>query len=65
MKNMINTSSPIYERLRELKLELPKASVPAASYVMASHVGNIVYLSGHIAKKDGQVWVGKLVESLK
>jgi hypothetical protein len=56
MKNMINTSSPIYDRLRELKIELPKASSPAASYVMASHVGNIVYLSGHIAKKDGQVW---------
>ena len=64
MKNMMNTSSPIYDRLNELMIELPKASSPAASYVMASHVGNIVYLSGHIAKKDGQVWVGKLGQSM-
>jgi len=60
----MNTSSKspslLYQRIEKLGLEIPKASSPAAAYVMASHVGNIVYLSGHIAKKDGQAWVGKL-----
>ena len=64
MKKMINTSSPLYLRLEELGIKLPKSSSPAASYVMASHVDNIVYLSGHIAKKNGQVWVGKLGQNM-
>jgi enamine deaminase RidA (YjgF/YER057c/UK114 family) len=60
MKNSTKNPSPLYQRIEKLGLEIPKASSPAAAYVMASHVGNIVYLSGHIAKKDGQAWVGKL-----
>jgi enamine deaminase RidA (YjgF/YER057c/UK114 family) len=60
MKKLINTPSPLYGRIKELGIKIPKAGAPAASYVMASHVGNIVYLSGHIAKKSSQVWVGKL-----
>jgi enamine deaminase RidA (YjgF/YER057c/UK114 family) len=60
MKKLINTPSPLYGRIKELGIKIPKAGAPAASYVMASHVGNIVYLSGHIAKKNSQVWVGKL-----
>jgi enamine deaminase RidA (YjgF/YER057c/UK114 family) len=60
MKKLINTPSPLYGRIKELGIKIPKVGAPAASYVMASHVGNIVYLSGHIAKKSSQVWVGKL-----
>jgi enamine deaminase RidA (YjgF/YER057c/UK114 family) len=64
MKSMINTDSPLYQRIEELGIKIPKAGSPAASYVMASHVDNIVYLSGHIAKKNGQVWVGKLGQDM-
>jgi enamine deaminase RidA (YjgF/YER057c/UK114 family) len=60
MNTSSKSPSPLYQRIEKLGLEIPKASSPAAAYVMASHVGNIVYLSGHIAKKDGQAWVGKL-----
>ncbi len=60
MKNSTKNPSPLYQRIEKLGLKIPQASSPAAAYVMASHVGNIVYLSGHIAKKDGQAWVGKL-----
>ena len=60
MKKMMKTPSPLYARIQELGIKIPKVSSPAASYVMASHVGNIVYLSGHIAKKGAHVWVGKL-----
>ncbi|MCG5075763.1 RidA family protein [Paraburkholderia tagetis] len=54
----------VYDRLNELGIELPTAGAPAAAYVMSAQSGNTVYLSGHIAKKDGKVWAGKLGESL-
>ena len=54
----------VYDKLKELGIELPTAGAPAAAYVMSAQSGNTVYLSGHIAKKDGQVWVGKLGATL-
>jgi enamine deaminase RidA (YjgF/YER057c/UK114 family) len=54
----------IYDRLEELAIELPTAGAPAAAYVMSAQSGNTVYLSGHIAKKDGKVWTGKLGATL-
>ncbi|MFM0210162.1 RidA family protein [Paraburkholderia sediminicola] len=50
----------VYDKLKELGIELPSAGAPAAAYVMSAQSGNTVYLSGHIAKKDGKVWAGKL-----
>jgi enamine deaminase RidA (YjgF/YER057c/UK114 family) len=50
----------VYDTLKSLGIELPIASAPAAAYVMSAQSGNTVYLSGHIAKKDGKVWAGKL-----
>ncbi len=54
----------VYDRLKELGIELPQAGAPAAAYVMSAQSGKTVYLSGHIAKKDGKPWVGKLGASL-
>ena len=54
----------IYDRLEQLGITLPQAGAPAAAYVMSAQSGNTVYLSGHIAKKDGKVWAGKLGDSL-
>ncbi|WP_087751293.1 RidA family protein [Paraburkholderia caledonica] len=50
----------VYDKLKELGIELPNAGAPAAAYVMSAQSGNTVYLSGHIAQKDGKVWAGKL-----
>lgn len=50
----------IYDKLEALGIELPATASPAAAYVMSAQSGNTVYLSGHIAKKDGKPWVGKL-----
>jgi enamine deaminase RidA (YjgF/YER057c/UK114 family) len=50
----------ISDRLKTLGIDLPPPSPPAAAYVMAATTGNTVFLSGHIAKKDGKPWVGKL-----
>ena len=54
----------VYDKLKELGIELPNAGAPAAAYVMAAQSGNTVYLSGHIAKKDGKPWVGKLGDNI-
>ena len=54
----------IYSRLAELNITLPPISVPAAAYVPFVQTGNLVFLSGHIAKKDGQPWVGQLGSTL-
>jgi enamine deaminase RidA (YjgF/YER057c/UK114 family) len=54
----------VYDKLKELGIELPTAGAPAAAYVMSAQSGNLVFLSGHIAKKDGKVWAGKLGATL-
>jgi enamine deaminase RidA (YjgF/YER057c/UK114 family) len=53
-------ASNVYDKLKELGIELPVAGAPAAAYVMSAQSGNTVFLSGHIAKKDGKVHAGKL-----
>lgn len=50
----------IQKKLQDLNITLPAVATPAAAYVMYVQTGNTVYLSGHIAKKDGKVWVGQL-----
>jgi enamine deaminase RidA (YjgF/YER057c/UK114 family) len=48
------------ERLQALGITLPPVATPAAAYVPFVRSGNLVFLSGHIAKKDGKPWVGQL-----
>jgi len=50
----------IEQRLQELGITLPPVAVPAAAYVPFVRTGNLVFLSGHIAKRNGQVWTGQL-----
>ena len=52
--------SNVYDRLAELGITLPPVAVPAAAYVPFVRTGNLVFLSGHIAKRDGKPWVGQL-----
>ncbi|WP_020200806.1 MULTISPECIES: RidA family protein [Cupriavidus] len=54
----------VYDTLARLGIELPGAGAPAAAYVMAAQTGNTVFLSGHIARKDGKPWAGKLGKDL-
>lgn len=49
----------IYETLQSLNITLPPVAVPAAAYVPFVQTGNLVFLSGHLAKQDGKVWVGQ------
>lgn len=50
----------IYDTLAALQITLPPVAVPAAAYVPFVQTGNLVFISGHIAKKDGKPWVGQL-----
>jgi len=54
----------IYATLEALNITLPPVAVPAAAYVPFVQSGNLVYLSGHIAKQDGKPWVGQLGKNL-
>ena len=48
-------------RLAELKLELPPAPKPMATYVTAIRHGDLVYVSGHGPyRADGTLIIGKL-----
>ena len=50
----------IEQRLQERNITLPDVSAPAAAYVPYVQTGNLLFVSGHIAKKDGKPWVGQL-----
>jgi len=50
----------IYKKLHQLGIVLPPVSTPAAAYVPFVVSDSHIYLSGHIAKKEGKVWTGQL-----
>jgi enamine deaminase RidA (YjgF/YER057c/UK114 family) len=50
----------VYDQLNALAITLPPVAVPAAAYVPFMQTGKLVFLSGHIARKDGKPWVGQL-----
>ena len=49
----------VYENLAALKIEVPKVTPAVAAYVPFVRAGNLVFLSGHIAKKNGAPWQGQ------
>ena len=55
-----NSSAAIYAKLQALGIDLPPVATPAAAYMPFVQTGNLIFLSGHIAKKDGKPWVGQL-----
>ena len=56
----MSTPNSVYDRLNALGITLPPLAVPVAAYVPFVRTGNLLFLSGHLAKKDGAVWVGQL-----
>ncbi|WP_372824764.1 RidA family protein [Polaromonas sp.] len=58
------STTPIYDRLQALGITLPPVAVPAAAYLPFVQTGKLVFLSGHIAKKDGKAWVGQLGKNM-
>jgi enamine deaminase RidA (YjgF/YER057c/UK114 family) len=50
----------VYEKLKKLQVVLPSATSPVAAFVPTVQTGNLCFVSGHIAKRDGKPWVGQL-----
>jgi len=50
----------VYDALLAMNITLPQPATPAAAYVPFVRAGNLVFVSGHIAKKDGKPWTGQL-----
>ena|SRR5882762_1937259 len=58
----------IYERLKNLQITLPGVPPVVDGYVAAFvpfvRTGNLIHLSGRLAKKNGKLWCGKLGEEI-
>ena len=54
----------LQQKLESLGVTLPAVPGPFGAYVPAKRAGNLIFISGHIAKKEGHTWTGKLGESL-
>lgn len=54
----------VYDKLKELDITLPPVAAPAAAYVPYAQTGNLLFLSGHIARKDGKPWVAQFGKNI-
>lgn len=54
----------VYDKLAQLGISLPPVAIPAAAYVPFVRTGNLVFISGHIARRDGKPVVGQLGATL-
>jgi enamine deaminase RidA (YjgF/YER057c/UK114 family) len=54
----------IDDKLKEMGITLPAVATPAAAYVPFVQTGNLVFISGHIARKDGKPVVGQLGKTM-
>jgi enamine deaminase RidA (YjgF/YER057c/UK114 family) len=63
-RNEKNEPMSIYQKLESLNITLPPLTAPVAAFVPYVRSGNLLYVSGHIAKIDGKPWVGKLGREL-
>ncbi len=54
----------VYEKLDTLHISLPQLTPPVAAFLPFLRTGNLLFLSGHIAKNGGQPWVGRLGANL-
>jgi enamine deaminase RidA (YjgF/YER057c/UK114 family) len=50
----------VYDKLKQAGITLPPISAPVAAFVPYVRSGKLLFLSGHIAKRDGKPWVGQL-----
>jgi enamine deaminase RidA (YjgF/YER057c/UK114 family) len=50
----------VYDKLRAAGITLPAPTPPGAAYVPTVRTGNLLFVAGHIARRQGEPWVGKL-----
>ena len=61
---MTTLNAAIYQKLETLGITLPPIAAPAAAYVPYAQTGQLIFLSGHIARKDGKILVGQLGKNI-
>ena len=49
-----------YDNLKKHGIVLPEVTAPVAAFVGYVQTNNLIFVSGHIAKKNGKPWVGQL-----
>jgi enamine deaminase RidA (YjgF/YER057c/UK114 family) len=50
----------VYHKLTALKIQLAPPAAPAAAYLPVVRTGNLIFVSGHIARQHGAPLVGQL-----
>ena len=50
----------VYDKLKALDVLLPEMTVPVAAFVPVVRAGDLLFVSGHIAKRGGKPWIGQL-----
>lgn len=55
----------VYQRLDALGIVLPEPAPPVAAFVPWTRAGNLLFVSGHIARRDDVPWVGRLGDDLR
>jgi YjgF/chorismate_mutase-like, putative endoribonuclease len=58
LRKLVNI--PVYDNLKKYGITLPAVTAPVAAFVPHVQTGNLIFVTGHIAKKDGKPWVGQL-----
>ena len=53
-----------FEKLTALGITLPQPTAPVAAFVPVVRTGNLAFVSGHIAKRDGKPYAGQLGRTL-
>ena len=54
----------VYDTLQSLGITLPAVATPAAAYLPYVQSGDLLFVSGHISKRDGKVLTGQLGRDL-
>jgi enamine deaminase RidA (YjgF/YER057c/UK114 family) len=52
------------DRLAELGIALPASTAPVANYVSTRRTGNLLFVSGHVCRRDGAVVSGKVGDDI-
>ena len=50
----------VYDKLSAIGISLPPVTPSVALFLPFVRTGNVVFVSGHIARQNGEPWVGRL-----
>ena len=54
----------VYSKLSAIGVSLPPVTPSVALFLPFVRTGNLIFVSGHIARRNGQPWVGRLGEQI-